>query len=302
MIGVFDSGLGGLTVVKELMAVLPGYDIVYFGDTARLPYGNKSTEAVTRFTREGLTLLRERGAQIIVIACHTASAIAGETMKKEFASNPPPSFPPPSVKGEVGWGIPIFEVVSPSVLKARAATRSGRVGVIGTRTTISSNVYHHRLETPLNPPLSKGGNHEGGSSRITNNELPITVHTQSCPLFVPFIEEGEARSAELKRIAKKYLRPLLQKGIDTLVLACTHYPLIKPLIAQIAGKRVVLVDPAHEVAQQVKAYLAAHPELEHALPKSGKLKILVSDLTPHFERIAMQWLGKKIAVAKVEMV
>lgn len=285
MIGVFDSGLGGLTVVKELLAVLPGYDILYFGDTARLPYGNKSAEAVTRFTREGLQILRARGAQILVIACHTASAIYRGSASVATETEP--------------RAVPIFEVVTPSIEKARVATRNGRVGVIGTRATVGSGVYQEQLEGSFDARAARRHPEPVEGSRAARL-LRMTVMGQVCPLFVPFIEEGEARSPELKRIAKKYLRPLLQQGIDTLVLACTHYPLIKQLISQIAGKRVVLVDPAHEVARQVKEYLSSHPALDAQLSKSGKLEMLVSDLTPHFERLAMQWLGKKILVAKVE--
>jgi len=221
MIGVFDSGIGGLTVVKEIEAKLPEAGIIYFGDTARYPYGNKSKETIERYALEDARFLIERGAKIIVVACNTASALAIDKLRAEISS-------------------PLFEVITPAVEQAIKETSNKRVGVIGTRGTIKSGVYQKKINA-IDPA--------------------VKVISQPCPLFVPLVEEGWLNRPETKKIIKSYLAPLKNQNIDALILGCTHYPLLKPQIQAKIGRNVSLVDSAEEVVKKIEAYLAANPEL-----------------------------------------
>ncbi len=261
MIGVFDSGIGGLTVLKELVARLPGFRMVYFGDTARTPYGTKSPETIIRYAIEDTEYLLRLGAKVIVVACHSASSVATEALKERFP------------------GLPIFEVVTPSVKKALAVTKRKVIGVIGTRATVESGVYE-RLLRSLDPEVKVYGN--------------------PCPLLVPLVEEGWLKKPETRMIVKKCLIPLKMKGIDTLVLGCTHYPVLKKIIQAKAGKRVILVDPAEELAEEVKGFLETHPGLARELAPDGEPRILVSDLTPAFSRVARLFLGRQVQLLKAE--
>jgi len=260
VIGVFDSGLGGLTVVKEILNKLPQYKIIYFGDTARTPYGTKSAETVNRYAIENTKFLLERGAKIIVVACHTASSVSIPTLKENFPD------------------IPFFEVVTPSFKKALKLTKNKKVGLIGTRTTVESGIYN-RLFADTNPE--------------------IKLYANPAPLLVPLIEEGWLKKPETRRIVKKYLIPLKMKGIDTLILGCTHYPLIKKVIQEKAGKRIKLVDPSEEIAFEIKEYIEKNPDLAKNLEPDGEPEIFVSDITPNFEKIAQLFLGRKIKLKKV---
>ncbi len=200
MIALFDSGLGGLTVVREMFRQLPGYDTIYFGDTARLPYGSKSPEVIRRFAVQNTDFLLSKGATAIVIACNTVSALATDVVR------------------ERAKGIPVFEVVTPAVTKAASVTE-GRVGIIGTRGTVASGVY---------------------TAKMAEVAPKVKVFGQAAPLFVPLVEEGWARKPEAATIAKEYLRPLRLRRIDTLILGCTHYPFLKSCIAKAApGVRLV---------------------------------------------------------------
>jgi glutamate racemase len=261
MIGVFDSGLGGLTVVKELLLKVKGYKIVYFGDTARTPYGTKSPETVTRYAVENTRFLLKLGAKIIVVACHTASSTAMPVLKQTFPE------------------IPFFEVVTPSMEKALKLTKSKKIGLIGTRTTVESRVYD-RLFAEKDPE--------------------IKLYSNPAPLLVPLIEEGWLKKPETRRIVKKYLIPLKMRGIDTLILGCTHYPIIKKLIQEKAGKRIKLVDPSEEVASNVANFIEEHPEVKTTLETNG-LEIFVSDLTAYFGKIAEMFLGRKVELKKVSI-
>ncbi|MCS7150443.1 MAG: glutamate racemase [Caldimicrobium sp.] len=260
MIGVFDSGLGGLTVVKELLERVNQYKILYFGDTARTPYGTKSAETVTRYAIENTNFLLERGAKIIVVACHTVSSTAIPVLKSHFK------------------GVPFFEVVTPSFRKALSLTKNKKVGLIGTRTTVSSGIYQ-RLFAEADPEIS--------------------LSTNPAPLLVPLIEEGWLRKPETRSIVKKYLIPLKMKGIDTLILACTHYPILKKIISEKAGKRIKLVDPSEEVAHEVAHFIANNVEIQKCLESNGEPEIWVSDLTPNFESIAQMFLKRKVKLNKV---
>lgn len=212
-IGVFDSGVGGLTVAAALRRRLPDESIVYLGDTARLPYGSKSPETVTQYTRKNVDFLLARGVKAVVVACNTASALAL------------PHLQPP---------VPTWGVVGPGARRAAAATH-GRVGVIATQSTVRSDAYGEALRA-----LRPG----------------VEVESRACPLFVPLVEEGWHDDPVTEEVARRYLAPLLAGGIDTLVLGCTHYPLLRPLLARVAGPGVALVDSAETVAEEVASGLA----------------------------------------------
>jgi glutamate racemase len=211
-IGVFDSGIGGLTVVRELVERLPNEEIVYFGDTARLPYGTKSPETVLRFSRQNLAFLKEKKVKLIVVACNTASSIALSTLVEEEE-------------------MPVIGVLLPGARAAARATRNKRVGVIGTTATIRSGAYEAALE---------------------EIEPGIETWSLPCPLFVPLAEEGWLDNEITYMTAKSYLEPLASFGADVLVLGCTHYPLLKEVIGRVVGEEVTLVDSARETALEVE--------------------------------------------------
>ncbi len=245
--------------MRELVAKLPHYQILYFGDTARTPYGTKSPETIINYALQDTEFLLKQGAKLIVVACHSASSVATEALKSHFPE------------------VPIFEVVTPSVEKALAVTKKKIIGVIGTRATISSGVYQ-RLVAARDPE--------------------VKVYGKPCPLLVPLVEEGWLKKPETRMIVKKCLLPLKMRGIDTLVLGCTHYPVLKPIIAAKAGKRVTLVDPAEEVALAVKRYLEEHPDLARQLRPNGEPILYVSDLTEAFARVARLFMGRKVSLHK----
>ncbi len=215
-IGVFDSGVGGLTVAKEIMSQLPGEKILYFGDTARVPYGNKSKETVTTYSRQITKFLLEHRVKAIVVACNTASAFALETLQREVP-------------------VPMVGVVKPGAKAAARATVNGRIGIIGTEGTIHSGLYRAYLHK-LRPELQ--------------------VFGKACPLFVPLAEEGWWQDEITKQVARRYLSELLGQQVDTIVLGCTHYPLLREVIAETVGTSVTLVNPAYETAKELKEMLA----------------------------------------------
>lgn len=210
-IGVFDSGVGGLTVAKEIMNQLPKEQIVYFGDTARVPYGSKSKETVTMYSRQIVHFLETKEVKAIVIACNTASAFALETLKEEVS-------------------IPLIGVVKPGAKTAAMATKNGNIGVIGTEGTIRSKIYNEFLYS-------------------VNSKL--NVFGKACPLFVPLVEEGWIEDSITSQVAARYITELMDKDIDTLVLGCTHYPLLRDTIREVVGDGVTLVNPAYETARSL---------------------------------------------------
>lgn len=214
-IGVFDSGVGGLTVVKEIMEQLPEERIVYFGDTARVPYGSKSRDTIIRYSKQIIRFLKTKQVKAIVIACNTASAFALETVKNEL-------------------DIPIIGVVKPGVNAVLEASKRGSVGVIGTEGTIHSKIY---------------------SDLIYEKNENMTVVEKACPLFVPLVEEGLINDGVTEEIASRYLKELQGADIDALILGCTHYPLIYDTIGKIMGDKVTLVNPAYETAKELKQLL-----------------------------------------------
>ena len=253
-IGVFDSGIGGLTVAAALQALLPSENIFYLGDTARVPYGGKSRRTVERYSIEiGGLLLAER-AKIIVVACNTASALAVPRMKEMFK-------------------VPVQGVVAPGAAAAVASTRKKIVGVIGTRATISSGAYEHAIHSL---------------------DAEIQVISVACPLLVPLIEEGMFEDKVTDLMLARYLAPLLAAGIDTLVLGCTHYPLLHEAIARTAGPGVKPVDSAENCALAVKDLLEKNA-LSAPPERLGKLDVALTDATERFLRTAAKALDLEIA-------
>ena len=257
-IGVFDSGIGGLTVVSALRSVLPNESIYYLGDTARVPYGGKSPTTVQRYSREIAALLLEGNAKTIVVACNTASALALPVLKAEL---------PVAVTG----------VILPGAEAAAAATRNGHIGVIGTRATIKSGAYERAIRE-LNP-----------HARVT---------ARACPLLVPLIEEGWLQSDVTDKVVMEYLRPLLDQQIDTLVLGCTHYPLLRPAIHRLLGDDVTLVDSAENCAHAVRELLARE-DLNSANRDGGTLQVALTDPPDAFLEIAHQAL--RLDIGKIEL-
>ena len=252
-IGVFDSGIGGLTVAAALQNLLPSENIFYLGDTARVPYGGKSRRTVERYSIEiGGLLLAER-AKIIVVACNTASALAVPRMKEMFK-------------------VPVQGVVAPGATAAVASTKNKTVGVIGTRATIASGAYEHA---------------------INSLDADIRVISVACPLLVPLIEEGMFEDKVTDLMLARYLAPLLSAGIDTLVLGCTHYPLLREAIARTAGPGVTLVDSAENCALAVKALLEKNT-LNAPPERLGKLDVALTDATERFLRTAAKALDLEI--------
>ena len=252
-IGVFDSGVGGLTVVRELVGLLPGEDIVYFGDTARVPYGTKSAETVVRFAREDLGFLTGRGVKLIVIACNTASSVALPLLADEEE-------------------IPVIGVLLPGARGAAAATGNGRIAVIGTTATVNSGAYEKALGD-----ISDG----------------FEIMSRPCPLFVSLAEEGWVDDEVALMIARRYLEPLTGFGADTLVLGCTHYPLLKGVISRVMGEGVVLVDSAKETAAEVEETLASAGLLS-GRGSGGKIEVFLSDIPYRFRDIGERFLGRPI--------
>jgi len=252
-IGVFDSGLGGLTVVFNLQKFFPEKDIVYFGDTARLPYGNKSPETIQDFARQNTRFLLSFRPEMVVVACHTVSALALKQLKAEFP-------------------LPIVGVISPAVKVALAKTRNGRIGIIGTIATVKSNSY---------------------PAEILKANPKVKVYGLACPLFVPLVEEGLFSGPLTEMAIAHYLKPLKEKKIDTLILGCTHYPLLKTAIAGFMGPKVKLVDPSEEVMPEITAHLKKGGWKTGAAQKSG-LRIYLSDITPNFRKAATSFLKKEL--------
>ncbi|MFW6011148.1 MAG: glutamate racemase [Desulfosalsimonas sp.] len=261
MIGIFDSGIGGLTVVRAVMDVLPEYDIIYFGDTARTPYGNKSGRTVVEYSLQNTEFLASKGAKIIVMACNTASSVATEAVQSRF-------------------DMPVYEVISPAVDLALANTRKNIIGVIGTRATIESGVYEQKIKK-LRPDAK--------------------IHPAACPLLVPLVEEGWISKPETRMIVKKYLHPLKVRQIDTLILGCTHYPVLKNVISHKIGKKVRIIDSSTALAGRIKQFLTDFPDVEAGLSKNGKSEFYVSDVTPQFEKTAGMVIKHNIKLIPVDL-
>ena len=246
-IGVFDSGVGGLTVAREIMRNLPSERIVYFGDTARVPYGSKSKEIVLKFSRQIVRFLQLQDVKAIVVACNTASALALEEIKKEI-------------------DIPIIGVVEPGAKVAASVTKNKKIGLIGTKGTVHSKLY---------PEI------------IHRYDKEIQVFGQPCPLFVPLVEEGWLKDSVTFEVAGRYLRKLMEQDIDTLILGCTHYPLLRSTLREIVGEKVTLVNPAYETARELKQLLAEKGLTNiQSQEEARKYQFYVSDQADKFMRFA----------------
>lgn len=259
IIGVFDSGLGGLTILKYFLRDLPQYNYLYLGDSARLPYGSKSPETIYEYAREATDFLFSHGCNLIIIACNTASAQALRRLQKEYL---PKKYPDRRILGVIK---PLVESVD--------GKRFKKIGVLGTKATINSGAYEHELKK-INPGA--------------------IVHQQSAPLLVPLIEEGWLKKPETKMILKKYLHPLKTKQIDSLILACTHYPFLHREVVKVMGKRVYVPHPGEIVAASLKDYLTRHPELGIKASSSPSIKYYTTDMPENFKVSAEKFLGKKI--------
>lgn len=251
-IGVFDSGIGGLTVVRALMERLPFEDIIYFGDTARVPYGVKSVDTIRSFTTQIADFLLARDVKLLIIACNTMAAVAGEAVRARST-------------------VPVIDVIDAGARAAVDISTRG-IGVIGTPTTINSNAYARNIHA-LNPALH--------------------VYSQACPLFVPLVEEGWLDHEVTLLTAREYLKPVFVESIDTLVLGCTHYPLLKPLLQKVAGPSIKLVDSAITVAEQTMRVLS---EMDMHNPQRGEPRYdyVVTDVPLRFQTIGGRFLGREL--------
>ena len=256
-IGIFDSGIGGLTVVKEMIKLLPCENLIYFGDTARVPYGIKSKDTIIKFSLENTLFLLQRDVKMIVVACNTSSSLALPVMRRHFK-------------------IPILGVIMPGAKEAVYATKNKKIGVIGTRATINSSAYEQEIKR-LDPS--------------------IKVFSQACPMFVPIVEEGWINDSIAAKVAQKYLAPLKSRGIDTLILGCTHYPLLKNKIQAIMGKGVTLIDSAQQVAFEVRQVLSQEGLLNKKHQKPTR-EYFVSDEVAIFENVAKRFLGSALKTVK----
>jgi glutamate racemase len=253
-IGIFDSGVGGLTVLAQIARRLPSERLVYLGDTARVPYGTKSPDTVARYARACARVLLSNHVKMVVVACNTASAFALEILQDELP-------------------LPVLGVIEPGARRAVLSTRNKVVGVIGTAGTVGSGAYQNTL-TALEPGLR--------------------IHTAPCPLFVPLAEEGWIDGEVPEAIAKKYLDPMLRAGVDTIVLGCTHYPLLKNTIGLAAGPDVVLVDSA-DATSEVVAEILAGLQIASTTAATDSPRFLVTDSPDSFARLGARFLGHELA-------
>lgn len=252
-IGVFDSGLGGLSVVRRLVNLLPGEDIVYFGDTGRVPYGTRSPETIERYTRQDCRFLLDRDVKFIIAACGTVSSVAPHVLE--------------------GLPVPAMGVVDATAAAAAKATRNGRIGVLGTTATVRSGAFHRAL---------------------AEERAGVQVFAQACPLFVSLVESGwTARDdAAAVAIARRYLRPLIEQQVDTVVLGCTHFPLLAPILSDVLGEGVTLIDSGAASAEACAAYLRERGAL--ADRESGSCRFFVSDRPHDFGEVAERFLGRPV--------
>jgi len=255
-IGIFDSGVGGLTVAREVFNLLPHEDVVYFGDVGRYPYGGRSPEIITKFAMQDVGLLLEHDVKYVICACNTVSAVALDELKDSYK-------------------VPMIGVIHPGAEAATKATKNGRIGVIGTNATISSNAYARSIHT-FDPNLK--------------------VFSLACPLFVPLAEEGYLEKEATYLIARDYLQTMHDVEIDTLILGCTHYPLLKNVIAEVMGQNITLIDSGEETARAAYRTITEsgllHSRASQQPVQSGDHKYFVSDVPERFSQVATRFLGR----------
>ncbi len=261
MIAIFDSGYGGLTVLKPILKLLPEYDYIYLGDNARVPYGNRSPEIIKQFAEEAVEYLFKRGAKLVIFACNTASSVALRHVQQKY------------LNGAKEQNKKVLGVLIPMAEEAAKVTKNNRVGVIGTRATVNSKVYDKEIAK-----ISSG----------------IKVFSNACPLLVPLIEENYHNKPEAVSILRKYLKPLKSCNIDTLILGCTHYPLMMKAIKRIMGKRVMVLPSGEITAESLKKYLERHPEIETKLSRNKTRTFLTTDDPAKFKEFTEKHFGMKI--------
>ncbi|MDD5291371.1 MAG: glutamate racemase [Patescibacteria group bacterium] len=270
MIGVFDSGFGGLTILKAFLDKLPEYNYIYLGDSARAPYGNKSPELIYKYTEEAVDFLFKKGCELIIVACNTVSAEALRKIQQKWL---PENY---STRRVLGVIIPITEALVEEVKKSPG---KNQVGIIGTRSTIESKAYSRELE------------------KLSSD---LEISSQACPLLVPLVEEGWVKRKETKMILKYYLRPLKLKKIDYLILGCTHYSILFKEIEKVMGKRCQVFDSPKFVAEKLALYLRRHPEIEGKILKERKMVFYTTDDPQRFRDLGEKFLGQKME--KIEKV
>jgi len=259
-IGLFDSGLGGLTVLRELKRLLPHENAIYLGDTGRLPYGNRSKEAILRFSLENSSFLIEQGIKLLIVACHTASSIALQTLQDTLP-------------------IPVLGVVAPGVFRVLQTTQTNEIAILGTASTIASGA--HALQ-------------------IKALRADVCVHPIACPLFVPLVEEGFADHVTAEMIAHHYLDPLQKHPIDTVLLACTHYPLLERILKNVLGPNISLVEPAAACIEEVRSFLASRKLLTDQT-HNGSYLFYSTESPDKFQRHASLFFGSKIESVKLKL-
>jgi glutamate racemase len=260
-IGIFDSGIGGLTVVKKIFENLPNENIIYFGDTARVPYGSKSNQTVVEYSIQNTKFLLKKNVKMVVVACNTASSVALDVLRNEF-------------------NVPIIGMIEPGSKTALNNTKNNHIGVIGTNATINNKAYSHRLKK-------------------LNNK--IKVYESACPLFVPLAEEGWTNHKAAQLIANEYLKKFKEHEIDTLILGCTHYPILNDIIQKSVGKKVKLIDSGTSAAIEVNNLLEAL-DLRNDSKRKGNHQFYVSDVPRKFQEVAERFLGKKIShIEKIDL-
>ena len=257
-IGVFDSGLGGLTVLKALRRTLPHENLIYFGDSANVPYGSKSKQTVTRFSLDIARFLESQGVKMIVVACNTASALALPELRKHCR-------------------VPVLGVIEPGAKQAAATSRNGKIAVLGTEGTVKSNAY---------------------AKAILKYHPRARVIQQACPLFVPLVEENWASQPATRLVAQTYLSSVRRHRADTVILGCTHYPVLKKVISDVLGPQVKLVDASQAVAQAVQDFLRENKQ--HQSTGKGKLTVYASDDPIRFKRLATYLLADKIGTVHLK--
>ncbi|MGC9602986.1 MAG: glutamate racemase [Minisyncoccia bacterium] len=266
-IGVFDSGFGGIDVLRGIVEELPAYDYVYLGDTARTPYGTRSKEVVYEFTKQAVDFLFENNCRLIVFACNTASSDALRKIQKEYL---PKRYPGKRVLG----------VLIPAAEEAVSETKNKKIGVIATEGTVASGAFVREL-LKLDPT--------------------IKIFQNACPLLVPIVESGEENSRAAELMIGNYLKPLKRKGIDTLILGCTHYGILEKKIRRAVGPKMRIVSESKVVPEKLEGYLTRHPEIERDLGKNGTVRFYSTDLTDKFTRLGSRFFGRKMEAQKVKL-
>lgn len=266
-IGVFDSGFGGINILRGIVKELPAYNYLYLGDTARNPYGTRSKEVVYEFTKQAVDFMFTNNCEIIILACNTASSDALRKIQQEYL---PKYYPDKKVLG----------VLIPAAEEAITKSRNKKIGVIATEGTVESGAFMRE---------------------ITKIESKIKVFQNSCPLLVPIVEAGEQNSKATKIILENYLKPLKNKGVDTLILGCTHYGILENQIRKIISSNIVLISEARVVPKKLKNYLKRHPEIEKKLKKNGEVHFYSTDLTKKFTLLGSKFFGRDIKAKKVSL-